>query len=382
MPSQKNSATNTEIYLDHAASSHLDPEAAKLLQELYANPLGNAASLHGSGVRASMLVEKARQAVATRLGAKSEEIYFSSGGTESNNLALLGAAGFPNLKGKRILISTIEHPSVREPAKFLEKHGAELVRVPVDKDARLDLVALEKALKGGAALVSVMHANNETGTLQNISAIGALCRKYGALYHCDASQSFCKSEINVEKDSIDLLTLSAHKFHGPRGIGALYVRQGLAIHTVYNGGGQERGMRPGTVAVELIAGLHCAMDNFTKEESARLLKLSERFKRVLGSEIPGCSFHGCQKNRVATILNIKTQRDAKGLLLDLSKKGIAVSAGSACSSGKKIPSPVLLAMGMSESESYFGLRVSLGRETTEKDIEAFVEALKDLHGNH
>jgi len=337
---------------------------------------GNPSSVHGAGTAAARAVERARCLLALRLGAQPDEIFFTSGGTESNNLALLGTAPAPSSRRFRLAVSAVEHPSVLEPARRLERDGSALAVLGVDSDGIVRLDLLEKALRKGLDLVSVMHANNETGAVQPVEQIGALCRRHGALFHTDACQSFCKLPLDVNKIKADLVTFNAHKMHGPKGVGALYVRKGVSLSPLMTGGGQERGLRSGTLNTPGIAGFGAAAQLCTDKECAKAAALRDFFISSALSSIPGAALNGHPEKRLCGNINLRFSGvESKPLLLKLSARGIYVSSGSACSAGKTEPSHVLVAMGQDRRTALSALRFSLGRGTTKAQL---VYALNEL----
>ncbi len=370
----------TEIYLDHAATSPLDPDVALVLQDLYKKNIGNASSIHRTGVRASLLLEKARQDIATQLGALSEEIIFTSGGTESNALAIEGYCLANGEEGRRhIFISAFEHPSVLVVADKLAQAGFVISKIPVDFEGRIRLDEFENMLSAKTLLVSVMHANNEVGTLQDLTAIGKLCRSNNTVFHTDACQSFQKAPLNVQTDFIDLLSISAHKLHGPKGIGALFVRKGLRLQPLFAGGSQENGLRGGTSPVELIVAFAEATKKFKLENSKYIQALRDKYIKLLKEQFPQCVINGSLENRLCNNINISFPgHDAKKIMFALDKMGVQVSVGSACSSGRKTASPTLLAMGRSEKAASESLRISLGKTTDSASLDFLIKSLHQI----
>ena len=366
------------IYVDYAATTPLDPRVLETMQPYFTEIYGNASSIHSFGLEARKSIEEARKTVAGMVKAEPEELIFTGSATEANNLTL---KGFALNKGKvktHIAISTIEHDSVLNAAIWLEKEGFKITYLPVDKYGLLDLEELEKALKNGVSLVSIIHGNNEIGTIQPLNEIGKLCHAYDAFFHTDAAQSFGKIPIDVKGMKIDLMTINAHKIYGPKGVGALYIKKGVKIEPLLHGGGHEFGLRSSTENVPGIMGFAKAVEIRKEEmvsEAQRLTALSNRLtKGVL--EIEKTYLNGHPTKRLP---NINTFRfsfiEGESLIMLLSDEGIAASTGSACSSGSGEPSHVLLALGLKPEEIHGSLRISLGRYTTDEDVDYILETL-------
>ena len=371
--------SSREIYLDNAATTWASPEVLRAIRDFQDRRLGNASSLHLAGVKAATLVEENRQAIADVIGAHSEEIIFTSGGTESNNLALRGFLEANKARGKHFIVSAIEHSSIINTAQWLSENGYRVSYAPVDAEGFVLLNELEKLITPDTSLISIVHANNEVGTIQDIRKISGLCRKHNVALHLDACQSFCKVPLDVRSIHIDLMTLSSHKIHGPTGIGALYIRDGVQVSPILFGGKQEKGIRSGTYNTEGIIGFGTAAKNFSSADVEKMKALRELCLEGL-RQIPSVKLNGpAGENRLCNNINITlTNAVAKSVMFDLSKKNIYVSTGSACSSGKKNPSHVLLAMGRSGDEARECLRISFSRFTTSEDIDTFLSALKGL----
>jgi len=367
------------VYLDHNATTPLDPRVFEAMRPWLLERCGNAASPHAAGRRAAEAVEEARARVARVLGAQPREIVWTSGATESDNLALLGVARAPAYARKRHLVTVVtEHRAVLDPLFQLEREGWRLTRVGVDGEGRLDLAELEQALREDTLLVSVMHANNELGGLHPVGAIGALCKRRGVLFHCDAAQSFGKEDLDVERDGIDLLSASGHKLHGPPGIGLLYVRHRgphVRCQPLFQGGGHERGLRPGTLDVPAIVGFGLAAALAAAErgeEHARIARLRDRLEDGLRAAVPGVHVNGGAAPRLATTTNVSFEGvDARSLVAAMD--GVAASTSSACSSASPEPSHVLTALGLSRARIDGSVRFSLGRFTTAAEIELALE---------
>ena len=354
------------IYLDNAASTRPDPAVLAAMAEAQRD-YGNAASVHRCGVAAAKAVERARVVVAEALAARADEVIFTSGGTEANNLALKGVCS-----GRRgeIVVSAVEHPSVLEPARALARAGWRVVTVGTDADGLVDPGDVARALTPRTALVSVMHASNEIGTLQPLAEIGRVCRRRGVLFHTDASQSFVKEPLEPRRVGADLVTVSGHKIHGPKGVGALYVRAGLKLEPLLHGGGQEGGLRSGTSNTAGAAGLAAAVRAASPSDAARVRRLRDRLESRLRDLVPGLRRNGHKTRRVCGILSVTLPWGRAGDLVQaLSREGVCVSAGAACSSAAEHPSHVLLAMGRSADEAGRTLRLSLSRWTTAAEVE-------------
>ena len=368
-----------KIYFDYAATTPVDPRAFKAMRPYFGEKFGNTMSIHSFGQEAKIALEKSREIIADFIGAKLQEIIFTGSATESNNLALKG------VKGKHIIISQIEHPCIVETAEWLEKTGVEITRIPVDKYGLVNPLDVEKAIKKETILVSIIHASNEIGTIQPIEKIGRICREKGVYFHTDASQSFGKIPIDVNKMDIDLLTASSHKIYGPKGAAFLFVRQGIIkgakLQPLLHGGGQEMGLRSSTVNVAAIVGFTKACEIAKKEakrENQRLTKLRDKLiKNVL--KIENSHLAGHPKKRLANITNFWFDFiEGESLVIQLDLQGVAASTGSACSSIKLEPSHVLLAIGLKPQEAHGSLRISLGRWTTEKEINYFLKVLPKI----
>lgn len=363
-----------ELYFDSAATSRIDPAVLKAMEEFHCTAPGNASSVHGAGVRASVELEKARMLVAARVGASPNDLYFCSGGTEANNLALQGlAARLPT--GSLFVVSAIEHSSILDQLPWLEKMGMRTAKAPVTKEGLVDLGALEEILKQGAAVVSLMHVNNEIGTIQPLAEAGRLAAEAGALFHVDACQGIGKAPLRMDADRIGLLTLSAHKIHGPVGAGALVVRARDRLSPLFHGGGQERGMRPGTINVAGAVGFAKAVELCDETEIRRIAALRDRLLAGLRAVFPELEVNGSLERRVAHNLNVTFPgKSAAGLASALDRAGVCVSTGSACNAGKRKPSHVLAALDPSGPDRD-GMRISLGRFNTEAEVDSFTRLL-------
>lgn len=373
------------VYLDYNATSPVDREVVEAMQPYFEKEFGNPSSLHRFGQRAREAVEEARCKIATFIRAENpEEIIFTSGGTESNNLAIKGVAYANQERGKHIITSSVEHHAVLNPCRDLEKKGWRITYLGVDKYGVVNLEELEKAIEKDTVLVSIMHANNEVGTIQPVSEISKIIKKINPeIYlHTDAVQSAGKIEVDVEKMGVDLLSISAHKLYGPKGIGALYIRKGVKIEPQISGGHHERNLRAGTENVPAIVGFAKAAEIVEKnreEETVRLKKLSELLYTGILKEIENVYLNGHPVNRLPNTLNLSFEFvEGEAIVLNLDLKGIAVSSGSACTSGALEPSHVLSAMGIDLILAKGAVRFSLGKDNTEEEIKYVIDVLKDV----
>ena len=364
------------IYLDYAATTPVDPRVVQQMVPYLFDNFGNPASRsHAYGWAAEEAVEIAREQVAALIGADPREIAFTSGATESNNLAIKGAAQFHQAKGRHLITVKTEHKAVLDTMRELEREGFEVTYLDVQADGLLDLAVLQAALRPDTSLVSVMHVNNEIGVIQDIAAIGALCRSRGVLFHVDAAQSSGKVAINLADLPVDLMSLSAHKTYGPKGIGALYLRRKprVRIEAQMHGGGHERGLRSGTLPTHQIVGMGEAY-RLAREgmatENERIRALRDRLLAGL-QDIPEVRVNGCMERRIPHNLNISFQY-VEGESLLMGMKGIAVSSGSACTSASLEPSYVLRALGLSDEVAHSSVRFSVGRFTTAQDIDSAI----------
>jgi cysteine desulfurase len=374
-----------QIYLDHSATTPTRPEAIALMQEVLTKHWGNPSSLHQWGGRAATAVEQARMQVASLLNADPESIVFTSGGTEADNLAILGVTRQYAIP-QHLIISSVEHSAVSEPVRLLEQWGWQVTRLPVDAQGRIDPLDLKAALQPNTVLVSVIYGQSEVGTLQPIETLGHMVRAHGALFHTDAVQVAGRLPINVQQLPVDLLSVSSHKLYGPQGSGALYVRPGVKLVPLLGGGGQEFTLRSGTPAVPIIAGFGLAAELAAEElttESLRLMQLRDRLFDHL-AEVPalvptGDRFHRLP-HHVSFYLRCADgeQLSGKTLVRQMNLAGIAISSGSACNSGKLVSSPVLSAMGYGDRVAKAGIRLTLGRETVEADIDWTAQVLKQI----
>ncbi|MGI6605917.1 MAG: cysteine desulfurase NifS [Peptococcia bacterium] len=370
------------IYLDHSATTPVRKEVAEIMLEYLTGRFGNPSSIHSFGREAKEALEKAREQVAHALHADSREIIFTSGGTEADNLALFGTALQNSDKGKHIITSAIEHHAVLHACEYLQKKGFRVTVLPVDEYGLIRMEDLRQAITAETILISIMHANNEVGTIQPIAEIGALAREKGILFHTDAVQSLGKIQLDVEKMKVDLLSGSGHKIYGPKGTGFLYVRQGVKINPLSYGGHQERNFRAGTENIPGIVGLGKAVELAEAEldtEMPRLARLRDQLIQGLQERIPHIKLNGHPELRVATNVNFSFLFvEGESLLLLLDLQGIAASSGSACTSGSLDPSHVLLAMGLPHEVAHGSVRMTLGRDNTEEDIREVLEELPPM----
>ncbi len=370
------------VYLDNAATTALDKKVLEKMTPYFSEIYGNASSLHSFGREALKAVDKARDEIAELIGAQPSEIYFTSGGTESDNWALKGIAESYGNLGKHIITTKIEHHAILETCAELAKKGFEITYLGVDSDGIVDLDELKKAIREDTILVSVMTANNEIGAIQPIKEIGAICKEQGIFFHTDAVQAIGTLDIDVNRDNIDMLSVSAHKFHGPKGIGFLYIRSGIRPRRQIEGGHQERKQRAGTTNTPAIVGMAEALKMTVAdrpEYTERVTSLRNYFIDRVLSEIPFSHLNGGREKRLPSNANISFDYiEGESILFLLDSAGIAVSSGSACSSGSLDPSHVVLALGVSIEQAHSSIRFSLGRETTKEDIDYTVDTLKDI----
>ena len=369
------------IYADNAATTKLSRAALEAMLPCLEEQYGNPSSLHSLGQRAKEILERAREDVAAVIHAAPREILFTSGGSEADNQALRSAAILGARAGKRHIISTaIEHHAVLHTLKKLETEGYEVTLLPVHEDGLVRPEEVEAAIRPDTCLVSVMHANNEIGTVQPIREIGALCRAHGVLFHTDAVQTVGHLPIDVTEDSIDLLSASAHKFHGPKGVGFLYARRGVPLTNLIEGGAQERGKRAGTENVAGIAGMAAALRESAarmEADAARLIPLRDRLIAGL-SELPHAALNGDPVRRLPGNVNFCFEGiEGEALLLLLDDQGVSASSGSACASGALDPSHVLLAIGRPHGLAHGSLRLSLGEDATAEEIDYLIRAVKE-----
>lgn len=375
--------SQARIYLDHAATTPLRPEA-RAAMEPFLSPasFGNASSLHWDGQQAKRALDSARDTLAQALGAQSSEISFTSGGTEADNAALVGVMLAGRARGSHLVTTQMEHEAVLHAARFLETLGFDVTYLAPNSEGTVSPEQVKGAMRPGTILVSVMHASNEVGTIQDIRAIAEVAHAGGALLHTDAVQTFGQCAVNVQSLGADLVTVSAHKIYGPKGAGALYVKEGIAMEPLLHGGGQERGRRAGTENVAAIAGfaqaVRCLLAE-REETAARMTSLRDSLIASLRKCIPQTVLNGHASNRLPNNVNVSlVGNDAETLLLALDMAGVSASSGSACTAGSIEPSHVLLSMGLDERRTQSALRLSLGRSTTRAETERVVEILAGI----
>jgi cysteine desulfurase len=365
------------IYLDNNADTPLATEVLEAMRPWLAENFGNAASVHWYGQRARAALENARRNVAELLGAASSEIVFTSGGTEADNLAVLGAARAMQSRGRHVVTLSIEHPGVLSPCRVLEHEGFEVTYLGVDREGQFKAEDLKGALRPNTVLVSLMMANNETGTIQQVREAVQLAKPRGILVHSDAVQALAKIPVRVEELGVDLLSLSGHKIHGPQGIGALFVRKGVDLDPLLVGGGQERKRRAGTENVAAAVGLGCAAKMAARDviqQSPRIASLRDRFEQEILSQCPHVHVNGHRECRVPNTTNLGFEGvEGETLLMALDMEGVAASLGAACSSGTLEPSHVLKAMRVPETVLRGSLRFSLSKYNTEEEIDLAAE---------
>ena len=371
-----------QIYADNAATTRLSDTALNAMLPYLQGEYGNPSSLHSVGQRAQEALTEARARIAARLGCQPTEVIFTSGGSEADNQAIRSAAAFGKLKGKTHIISTaFEHHAVLHTLEALEKEGFTVTLLDVHGDGMVSAQQVEDAITPETCLVTIMYANNEIGTVQPIAEIGEVCRRHGVLFHTDAVQAVGHLPVNVAEQNIDLLSLSAHKFHGPKGIGVLYARRGVPIFPLIHGGAQERNRRGGTENIPAIVGMAAALDeacDHLEEDSAKLTALRERLIAGL-SNIPHSVLNGHREHRLPGTVNFCFEGiEGESLLLLLDDKGVSASSGSACTSGSLDPSHVLLAIGRPHEIAHGSLRLSLSPDTTEEEVDYMIGAVTDV----
>jgi len=372
----------SKIYMDHSATTPVDPEVARVMISALTGSFGNPSSIHGYGNEARLAIEKSRKQVAALIGASPEEIVFTSGGTEADNMAIIGAAYAYQNRGRHLITSKIEHHAILDTFKHLERQGFETTYLPVNRLGQVDIETVEQAIRPDTILISIMHANNEIGTVEPVEEIGKLARAKGIVFHTDAVQTVGRIPVDVKLLNVDLLSLSGHKFYGPKGIGALYIRSGIKPAPLLHGGGQERTWRSGTENVPGIVGLGQAAEMALHNMSARshhLQGLAQMLTSRIFNEIPQAYLTGDPQNRLpghASFVFLGVEGAA--MLIFLDSEGIAVSGGSACTSNSFDPSHVLTALGLTKDAAHSSLRVTLGKDNTYADIERLMSVLPGI----
>ena len=366
-----------EIYFDNAATTKVDEDVLKKMLPYFNEKYGNASSTHSKGIEAKQALEKSRRIIAKKINASKDEIIFTSGGTESNNFALKGLF-FSNYPEKNHIITTkIEHDCVLNTCRWLETKGAEVTYLDVDKDGFVNPKDIENAITDKTIVVSVIHGNNEIGTIQDLETIGEICRRKEILLHTDACQSFTKVPIDVKKQNLDLLTLNAHKIHGPKGIGALYMKQGIKITPLFHGGGHEKKLRSGTENIPGIVGFAKATEILTDSNIKKMTYLRDKLINS-ALKIQGIKLNGPKENRLCNNINLLFDIDGESIGEYLEGLGIYTSTGSACLAHSSGPSHVLTAIGLSEEQANNSLRISLSKYTKEEDIDKLLEVLPKI----
>ncbi|MGA9406938.1 MAG: cysteine desulfurase family protein [Bacteroidota bacterium] len=373
------------IYLDYSATTPVDPEVTEAMSPYFTRYFGNASSIHAFGRETKILLEESREKIARAVGAKAGEIFFTSGGTEADNHALFGAAfASKRSHGKNhIIVSSVEHHAVLRSAEYLGGNGFDVTILPVDEFGKVDPDEVRAAILPGTSLVSVMHANNEIGTIQDVEEISRVAHDHGLVFHSDTVQSVGKIPVNVDALSMDILAISAHKFYGPKGIGAIYIRKGVDVDSYIHGGAQERNRRAGTENIPFAVGLAKAIEASQRDmekNTRHISTLKKELKRLLSERFECILFNGHPTDAIPNIVNVsfdstKTDVDGEALLLNMDLHGVAVTSGSACSSGSMEPSHVLQAIGRDIKTAKSSIRFSMGKHTTEDEI---VEAVNIL----
>ncbi|NLW58835.1 MAG: cysteine desulfurase NifS [Firmicutes bacterium] len=367
------------IYLDHAATTPVKPEVLAAMLPYFTEHYGNPSSVYKIAQRNRKAIDDARAVVAEHLGAQPNEIFFTSGGTEADNWAIKGIAEAFKEKGNHIITTNIEHHAVLHPCQYLEKHGYEVTYLEVDPDGLVTAEQVEAAIRPETILITIMYANNEIGTIMPIAEIGAVAKKHGIVFHTDAVQAIGHLPIDVRAQNIDLLSLSGHKFYGPKGTGALYIRRGLQLPPLLHGGGQERNRRAGTENVPGIVGLAKAMALAYEDleaKNAKIKALRDYLIDGIMTQIPYCRLNGHREQRLPNNVNISFEFiEGESLLLLLDMAGIAASSGSACTSGSLDPSHVLLALGLPHEQAHGSIRFTLGEDNTREEMDQVLEKL-------
>lgn len=370
------------IYLDNAATTRTSPQVVNAMLPFFTEKFGNASSIYQMGAESKQAITRSRDIIAKSLHAKPEEIYFTAGGSESDNWALIAAAESYGEKGKHIITSKIEHHAILHTCQYLEKRGYEITYIDVDEDGMIKLEDLKKAIRPDTILISVMYANNEIGTIQPIAEIGRIARENGILFHTDAVQAYGHVPIDVDELSIDMLSASGHKFNGPKGVGFLYIRKGVKIRAFIHGGAQERNRRAGTENVPGIVGLgaaaECAFAQMD-ERMEKVSKLRDYLIERIEKEIPYCRLNGDRIKRLPNNVNFSFRFiEGESLLIMLDMKGICASSGSACTSGSLDPSHVCLAIGLPHEIAHGSLRLTLSEENTMEEMDYVIDAIKGV----
>ena len=370
------------IYLDNAATTKTAPEVVDAMLPYFSEYYGNASTIYSLGAESKKAMDHARQTIADSLGAKPEEIYFTAGGSESDNWALKATAEAYASKGKHIITTKIEHHAILHTCEYLEKRGFEITYLNVDRDGLISLDELKATIRPDTILISVMFANNEIGTIEPIAEIGEIAKEHGVLFHTDAVQAYAQVPINVDEMHIDMLSASGHKLNGPKGIGFLYIRKGVKIRSFVHGGAQERSRRAGTENIPGIVGLGAAVERAMRIMDTKTRKESELRDYLIGrleNEIPHCWLNGHRTKRLPNNINFSFLFiEGESMLIMLDMKGICASSGSACTSGSLDPSHVLLAIGLKHEEAHGSLRLTLSEESTKEEMDIVAEEVKKI----
>ena len=370
------------IYLDNAATTKTAPEVVDAMLPYFSEYYGHASTIYSLGAESKKAMDHARQTIADSLGAKPEEIYFTAGGSESDNWALKATAEAYASKGKHIITTKIEHHAILHTCEYLEKRGFEITYLNVDRDGLISLDELKAAIRPDTILISVMFANNEIGTIEPIAEIGEIAKEHGVLFHTDAVQAYAQVPINVDEMHIDMLSASGHKLNGPKGIGFLYIRKGVKIRSFVHGGAQERSRRAGTENIPGIVGLGAAVERAMRIMDTKTRKEIELRDYLIGrleNEIPHCWLNGHRTKRLPNNINFSFLFiEGESMLIMLDMKGICASSGSACTSGSLDPSHVLLAIGLKHEEAHGSLRLTLSEESTKEEMDIVAEEVKKI----
>ena len=370
------------IYLDNAATTKTAPEVVDAMLPYFSEYYGNASTIYSLGAESKKAMDHARQIIADSLGAKPEEIYFTAGGSESDNWALKATAEAYASKGKHIITTKIEHHAILHTCEYLEKRGFEITYLNVDRDGLISLDELKAAIRPDTILISVMFANNEIGTIEPIAEIGEIAKEHGVLFHTDAVQAYAHLPINVDEMHIDMLSASGHKLNGPKGIGFLYIRKGVKIRSFVHGGAQERSRRAGTENIPGIVGLGAAVERAMRIMDSKTRKEIELRDYLIGrleNEIPHCWLNGHRTKRLPNNINFSFLFiEGESMLIMLDMKGICASSGSACTSGSLDPSHVLLAIGLKHEEAHGSLRLTLSEDSTKEEMDIVAEEVKTI----
>ncbi len=370
------------IYLDNAATTKTAPEVVEAMLPYFTTHYGNPSSIYSLGAESKKAVTEARETIAESLGAASNEIYFTAGGSEADNWALKATAEAYATKGKHIITSKVEHHAILHTCEYLEKKGFEITYVGVDENGILDLDELKASIRPDTILISVMYANNEIGTIQPIKEIGAIAKEHGVIFHTDAVQAYGQLPISVDECNIDMLSASGHKLNGPKGIGFLYIRKGLKLRSFIHGGAQERARRAGTENVPGIVGFGAAVKrafSIMEEKTAKEIELRDYLIGRIKEEIPYCRLNGDETKRLPNNVNFSFEFiEGESLLIMLDQKGICASSGSACTSGSLDPSHVLLAIGLKHEIAHGSLRLTLCEENTKEEMDTVVDSVKGI----